>query len=87
MNYFSWVVKKLMEVGLFVVDHKVAPYVQEVKYCGKLYSGKGVQHDLERIRGLVEMRWQETVGELMQFLQATDWMRLSLPNMLRSYRH
>ena len=41
----------------------------------------GVRHDPERVRGLVEMRSPETVGELMQFLQAANWMRLSLPNM------
>ena len=40
-----------------------------------------MRHDPERIRGLVEMRRPETVGELMQFLQAANWMRLSLPNM------
>ena len=40
-----------------------------------------MRHDPERIRGLVEMRRPETVGELMQFLQAANWMRLSLPDM------
>ena len=40
-----------------------------------------MRHDPERIRGLVEMRRPETVGELMQFLQAANWMRLPLPNM------
>ena len=61
-----------MGVSLFVTAHK---------WCGKLYSGTGVRHDPERIQGLVEMRRPETVGELMQFLQAANWMRLSLPNM------
>ena len=81
MDHFSWVVKKLMEVGLFVAAHKVTLYAREVKWCGKLYSGTGVRHDPARIRGLVEMRRPATVGELMQFLKATNWMRLSLPNM------
>ena len=81
MDHFSWVVKKLMEVGLFVAAHKVTLFAREVKWCGKLYSGTGVRHDPERIRGLVEMRRPETVGELMQFLQAANCMRLSLPNM------
>ena len=60
---FSWVVKKLMEVGLFVAAHEVTLYAREVKCCGKLYSGTGVRHGLERIRGLVEMYRPETVGE------------------------
>ena len=70
MDRFSWVVKKLMEVGLFVAAHKVTLYAREVKGCGKLYSGMGVRHDPGRIRGLVEICRPETVGELMQFLQA-----------------
>ena len=40
-----------------------------------------MRYDPERIRDLVEMRWPETVGELMPFLQAANWMRLSLPIM------
>ena len=81
MVHFSWVVKKLMEVGLFVAAHKVILYALEVKWWGKLYSGTGVRHDPERDRGLVEMRRPETLGELIQFLQAASWMWLSLPNM------
>ena len=64
MNHFSWVVKKLVKVGLFVAAHKVSLYAREVKWCGNRYPG--------RIRGLVEMRRSETVGELMQFLQAAN---------------
>ena len=82
MDHFSWVVKKLMEVGRFVAAHKITLYAREVKWCGgRAYSGTDVQHVPERIRGLVEMRRPETVGELMKFLQAANWMRLSLPNM------
>ena len=81
IDHFSWVVKKLMEVGLFVAAHKVTLYAQEVKWCGKLYSGTGVRHGSECIRRLVKMQRPETVDELMQFLQAANWMRLSLPNM------
>ena len=81
VDHFLWVVKKLMEVGLFVAAHKATLYTREVKWCGKLYSGTGMRHDPERICGLVEMRRSETVGELMQFLQAANWTRLSSSNM------
>ena len=40
-----------------------------------------MRHDPERVRGLVEIRRPETVGELMQFLKVANWMRLPLPNM------
>ena len=72
MDHFSWVVKKLVVVRLFVASHKVSLYAREVKWCGKLYSGTGVRHDPKRIRGLVEMRRPETVVELMQFLQVAN---------------
>ena len=68
-----------MAVGLFVAAHKLTLFVREVKWCGKLYSETGVRHDPERIRDLVEMRRSEMVGELMQFMLAANWMRLSLP--------
>ena len=47
----------------------------------KLYSGTAVRHHPGRVRRLVEMRRPETVGELMKFLQVTNWMRLSMPHM------
>ena len=31
MGHFSWIMKKLMEVGLFVAVHKVTMYAREVK--------------------------------------------------------
>ena len=40
-----------------------------------------MRYDPECNRGLVEMRRSETVGELMQFLQAANWIRLPLPDM------
>ena len=61
--------------------NKLVLFAGEVKWCGNVYSGHSVKHDPECIRGLVEMRQSDTIGELMQFLQAAKWMRLSLPNM------
>ena len=75
------VLLRCMESGLFLAAHKLVLFAKEVKWCGKLYSGTAVRHDPERVRGLVEMRRSATVGELMKFLQATNWMRLSLPHM------
>ena len=75
------VLLRCMERGLFLAAHKLVVFAKEVKWCGKLYSGTAVRHDPERVRGLVEMGRPETVGELMKFLQATNWMRLSLPHM------
>ena len=70
-----------MERGLFLAAHKLVLFAKEVKWCGKLYSGTAVRHDQGCMRGLVEMRRPETMGELMKFLQATNRMCLSLPHM------
>ena len=40
-----------------------------------------MSHDPERTQGLSELRRPETAGELMQFLQAINWMRTSLPEL------
>ena len=77
------VLLRCIERGLFLAAHKLVLFAKEVKWCGKLYSGTAVRHDPERVRGLVEMRGPETVGELMKFLQAANWMRLSLPHMAK----
>ena len=61
INHFSWVVKKLMEVGLFVTAHKVTPYARKVKWCGKPYSETGVRRESECIGELVKMLRPETV--------------------------
>ena len=60
---------RFMERGLFLAAHKLVLFVKEVKWCGKLYSRTSVRYDPGRVRGLVEMRRPETVGELMKFRQ------------------
>ena len=38
-----------------------------------------MSHDPERTQELSEVRQSKTAGELMQFLQAINWMRTFLP--------
>ena len=64
------VLLRCMERGLFLAAHKHVLFDKEVKWCGKLYLGTAVRHDPGCVRGLVEMRRPETVGELVKFLQA-----------------
>ena len=40
-----------------------------------------VSHDPERAHGLSQLRRPETTGELMQFLQTINWMRMPLPEL------
>ena len=52
-----------------------------MKWCGKIFSGQTVSHDPERNQGLSVLRRPETAGELLQFLEAINWMRASLPEL------
>ena len=66
------VLLRCIDRGLFLAAHKLVLFAKEVKWCGKIYSGTAVRHDPGRVRGLVEIRGPETVGDLMKFLQATN---------------
>ena len=68
-------------VGLFVAALKCTFFARELVWCGKVYSDSVVSHDPARIQGLSDMRRPQTASELMQFLQAANWLRTSLPRM------
>ena len=72
---------RLESVGLFVAAHKCTFFARELVWCGKVYSDSVVSHDPARIQGLSDMRRPQTASELMQFLQAANWLRTSLPRM------
>ena len=66
----SAVLLRLIERGLFLAAHKFVLLATEVKWCGTLCSGTPVRYEPQCVCGLVEMRRPQTVGELMQFIQA-----------------
>ena len=72
------ILDRLLERGIFAAAHKVVFFRKETTWCGKILSGQTVSHDPERTQGLSELRRPETAGEVMQFLQAINWMRTSL---------
>ncbi|MEP0580138.1 MAG: reverse transcriptase domain-containing protein [Marinobacter sp.] len=75
------ILERLENVGLFVAAHKCTFFSRELVWCGKVYSNGVVSHDPARVQGLSEMRRPENAGELMQFLQAVNWLRTSLPRL------
>eukprot|EP00903_Cladosiphon_okamuranus_P017345 g15980.t1 len=75
------VLERLESVGLFAAAHKCIFFDTSIKWCGKVYSCGDIKHDPERLSGLANLRRPETAGELMQFLQAVNWLRTSLPRM------
>ncbi|CAN0398793.1 unnamed protein product, partial [Scytosiphon promiscuus] len=75
------ILARLESVGLFAAAHKCTFFAREIMWCGKVYSQGRVSYDPERLQGLSDMRRPETAVELMQFLQAMNWLRTSLPRM------
>ena len=75
------ILARLEEAGMFVAAHKCTFFETSITWCGKVYSQGEVKHDSDRLSGLANMRRPETAGELMQFLQAVNWLRTSLPRM------
>ena len=70
-----------LELTWYDAAHKCTFLETSITWCGKMYSQGQVKHDPERLTGLATMRRPETAAELMQFLQAVNWLRTSLPRM------
>ena len=75
------ILARLENAGLFAAAHKCTFVSREVVCCVKGYSQGRVSHDPVRLQALSDMRRPETAAELMQFLQAMNWLRTSLPRM------
>ena len=75
------ILDRQLERGFFAAAHMSVFFRKEIKWCGKILSGQTVSHDPERTQELSELRRPETAGELMQFLQAINWMRTCLPEL------
>ncbi|CAN0012806.1 unnamed protein product [Sphacelaria rigidula] len=78
------ILSRLENVGLFAAAYKGTFFASELVWCGKVYSHGRVSHDPVRLQGLSDMRRPETAAELMQFLQAVNWLRTSLPRMAKT---
>ena len=76
LNTLDKIIGRLEDASLFAAAHMF--FDTEISWCGKVYSGGQVSHDRERLNGLVSMRRPQTAGELVQFLQAVNWLRTSL---------
>ena len=75
------IVDRLEEVGLFAAAHKCVFFDTSIAWCGKVFSHGEIKHEPERLSGLANLRRLQTAGELMQFLQAVNWLRTTLLRM------
>lgn len=54
----------LKQYGFKLNLKKCRLFLSEVKWCGKVYSGKGTAYDNEKTNGLIQMNPPTTAGEL-----------------------
>ena len=66
---------------MFAAARKCTFLSCEIVWCGKVHQQGRVSHDPVRLQGLSDMRRPETAAELMQFLQAMNWLRTSMPRL------
>ena len=83
LNTLDLILERLEEVGLYAAAHKCTFFETSITWCGKVHSQGEVKHDPKRLAGLVTMRCHESAGELMQFLQAVNWLCTSLPRLVK----
>ena len=81
LNTLDKILGRLEDAGLSAATHKCLFFDIEIAWCGKVYSRGQVSHDWERLSGLVSIRRPQTADELMQFFQAVNWLRTSLPRL------
>jgi len=55
-------------------------YAESLKWCGRIISAEGYQHDPQRIEGLRTMQNPKTADELAEFIYCCRWMSNSIPN-------
>jgi hypothetical protein len=54
-------------------------FTSRVKFCGRIFTTEGVQHDPDRIDALQSIPQPRTARDLQQFLMAAQWMSRSIP--------
>lgn len=73
---------RLESVGLLAPTHKCSFFATTFYSAEEPYSSGQVLHDPEWVQGLAKMCLPRTVGELMHFFQAANWMLMSLPRIV-----
>ena len=75
--------RKCAEFNLKLNPDKCDLFALQVKFCGKIFSSEGVQHDPNRVKALLEMPPPTNAAELQQYLSALNWMRSHMPDFAR----
>ena len=54
-------------------------FLTRAKFCGRILTPEGIEHDPTRIEALTSMEPPETAADLQQFLMALQWMSRHIP--------
>lgn len=73
-NFFERVRVKRLKLSVV----KSCLFKRETKWCGRICSGIGIQHDPVRVERLPNLPLHVTAADLQQFLCAAGWMRDSI---------
>ncbi|CEP03613.1 hypothetical protein PBRA_009498 [Plasmodiophora brassicae] len=79
LHQLTRVLERCRERNLKLNPNKCTLFARELKWCGRIYSRDGVQHDPKRIEALTSMPRPKTAKDLQQFLWAANWMRTHVP--------
>jgi hypothetical protein len=80
LERLTQVLQRCSDYNVKINPKKCTWFARQIKWCGKIYDGKGVRHDPERVTALANMGHPQTMKDLHQFLYATNWMRQSIIN-------
>lgn len=58
-------------------------FCKEIQWCRRIYSEDRMDHNTDRVKGLVEMQLPENACKLQRYIHALNWMRTALPNLAK----
>ena len=77
-DIFKWTLERARAVGIKFSAKKLNIMADEIKWCGKVITRDGVKVDPLRQKALLEIPLPTTAAELMQLINATNWIRVHL---------
>jgi hypothetical protein len=78
LSLLEKVLVRCAEKGLKLNPKKCAFFQQEAVWCGKVVSADGIRHEPARVSALQGLPPPVTGGNLLRFVCAVNWMRLSI---------
>ena len=78
---FRAVMDKIQKSGLILNKYKCAFGLNQLKYCGHIFSDKGVKADPSKIEAITDMPTPESPVDLRRFLGMVQYLAKFVPNL------